>query len=174
MLVVFALLTIFLYNGLIQLVNTCNKAWANMEVLLKQRSNEIPNLISCVKGYMKHEKETLELLTKARSMILQDQSLTRKAAVDDVMTHLLKTLFAVAEDYPELKANENFLHLQQRLTGLENELSDRREFFNDAVMIYNTRIQSFPDLLIAKVFHFNPKTYFKATKEDKQYIKVNL
>jgi len=168
---------IIIYNNLIRLRNNIDKSWANwanIDVLLKQRSNEIPNLINTVKGYMKHEKQTLESLTKARSMILETEKLSRKAAVDNLITDLLKTVFAVAEDYPDLKAVENFLKLQQRITGLENELADRREFYNDSVTIYNIRIKSIPDLIVAKMIHLKPVDLFKATAEDKKYIQVNF
>ena len=165
---------IIIYNNLIRLRNNIDKSWANIDVLLKQRSNEIPNLINTVKGYMKHEKQTLESLTKARSIILETEKLSRKAAVDNLITDLLKTVFAVAEDYPDLKAVENFLKLQQRITGLENELADRREFYNDSVTIYNIRIKSIPDLIVAKMIHLKSVDLFKATAEDKKYIQVNF
>ena len=173
-LILFFVVIIIIYNNLIRLRNNIDKSWANIDVLLKQRSNEIPNLINTVKGYMKHEKQTLESLTKARSMILETEKLSRKAAVDNLITDLLKTVFAVAEDYPDLKAVENFLKLQQRITGLENELADRREFYNDSVTIFNIRIKSIPDLIVARMMHLKPVDLFKATKEDKRYIKVNF
>lgn len=173
-LIIFFVAIIIIYNNLIRLRNNIDKSWANINVLLKQRSNEIPNLINTVKGYMKHEHQTLESLTKARSMILKTEKLSRKAAVDNLITDLLKTVFAVAEDYPTLKAVENFLKLQQRITGLENELADRREFYNDSVTIYNIRIKSIPDLIVAKMIHLKPVDLFKATKEDKRYIQVNF
>jgi LemA protein len=172
--VVFLAVIIIIYNNLIRLRNNIDKSWANINVLLKQRSNEIPNLVNTVKGYMSHERETLESLTKARSIILESQSLSRKAAVDNLITDLLKTVFAVAEDYPDLKAGENFLKLQKRISGLENELADRREFYNDSVTIYNTRIQSFPDLIISRWMHLKIVDLFKATEDDKKYIKVNF
>jgi LemA protein len=173
-LIILFITIIIIYNNLIRLRNNIDKSWANIDVLLKQRSNEIPNLINTVKGYMKHEKQTLESLTKARSMILETEKLSRKAAVDNLITDLLKTVFAVAEDYPDLKAFENFLKLQQRITGLENELADRREFYNDSVTIYNIRIKSIPDLIVAKIIHLKPVDLFKATAEDKKYIQVNF
>ena len=123
---------------------------------------------------MKHEKQTLESLTKARSVLTETEKLSRKAAVDNLISDLLKTIFAVAEDYPDLKAVDNFLKLQQRISGLENELADRREFYNDSVTIYNTRIQSFPDLFVAKWRHLKIVDLFKATNEDKKYIEVNF
>ena len=123
---------------------------------------------------MKHEKKTLESLTKARSILSKAETRSRKAAVDNLITDLLKTIFVVAEDYPDLKAGENFLKLQKRITGLENELADRREFYNDSVTIYNIRIQSFPDLLIARWKNLTTVDLFKATEEDKRYIEVNF
>jgi LemA protein len=173
-LIIFFVAIIIIYNNLIRLRNNIDKSWANIDVLLKQRSNEIPNLIKTVKGYMKHEQQTLESLTKARSMILETEKLSRKAAVDNLITDLLKTVFAVAEDYPDLKAVENFLKLQQRITGLENELADRREFYNDSVTIYNTRIQSFPDLFVARFLHLKVVNLFKASKDDKKYVELNF
>jgi LemA protein len=172
--ILFFVVIIIIYNNLIRLRNNIDKSWANIDVLLKQRSNEIPNLINAVKGYMKHEQQTLESLTKARSIILKTEKLSRKAAVDNLITELLKTVFAVAEDYPDLKAVENFLKLQQRITGLENELADRREFYNDSVTIYNIRIKSIPDLIVARMMHLKPVDLFKATEEDKRYVQVNF
>ena len=172
--IVFFLSIIIIYNNFVRLKNNIDKSWANIDVLLKQRSNEIPNLITTVKGYMKHEKETLESLTKARSFLLKANTLSRKAAADNAITELVKTIFAVAENYPDLKAGENFLELQKRITGLENELADRREFYNDSVTIYNIRIQSIPDLILARWMHLNRIDLFKATKEDQQYMEVHL
>jgi LemA protein len=123
---------------------------------------------------MKDERETLESLTKARSFLLKAKTLSQKAAVDNVITELVKTVFAVAENYPNLKAGENFLQLQNRITGLENELADRREFYNDSVTIYNIRIQSIPDLIVARLMHINRIDLFKASEEDKKYVKVNI
>jgi len=165
---------VIIYNSFIRMQNNIDKSWANIDVLLKQRSNEIPNLVNVVKGYMGHEKETLESLTKARSFLGKAETLSKKAAADEIISGLVKNLFAVAEKYPDLKAVENFLALQKRITGLENELADRREFFNDNVTIYNTRIQSIPDLILAKMMHLNKKELFEASEKDKRYIQVNL
>jgi LemA protein len=172
--IIFLAAIIIIHNNLIRLRNNIDKSWANINVLLKQRSNEIPNLVKTVEGYMSHERETLESITKARSILSDTQSLSRKAAVDNLITDLLKTIFAVAEDYPDLKAGENFLKLQKRISGLENELADRREFYNDSVTIFNIRIQSFPDLIVARWMHLKVVDLFKATEEDKRYIKVNF
>jgi len=165
---------IIIYNNFVRLKNNIDKSWANIDVLLKQRSNEIPNLVNIVKGYMTYEKDTLESLTKARSFLLKADTLSQKAAADNAISELVKTIFAVAENYPDLKAGENFLELQKRISGLENELADRREFYNDSVTIYNTRIQSIPDLIVARLMHLTRIDLFKATKEDKEQVKVNL
>jgi LemA protein len=138
------------YNALIRLKNDVVKAWSNIDVLLKQRNDEIPNLVSVVKAYMEYEKQVLEEVTKARMTFLNATSLQEKLAADHLTTSALEQLFAVAENYPNLKANENFLKLQSRITGLENEIADRRELFNEAVNILNIRVESVPDMYIAK------------------------
>jgi LemA protein len=165
---------VYMYNGLIRLKNSIGKAWANIDVLLKQRSDELPNLIASVKGYMEHERSTLELLTKARTEVLQATTLSRKAAADSMITESLKTIFAVAENYPNLKANENFLKLQNRITALENQLADRRELYNEIVTIYNTRIHSIPDALVARLIHYTDEPWFKATEEEKKLVTVSM
>ena len=165
---------LLIYNGLVRLKNNIEKSWANIDVLLKQRSDEIPNLIASVKGYMVHERNTLEVLTKARTDILNAPTLSKKAVSDMLITESLKTIFAVAENYPTLKANENFLKLQNRITALENELADRREFYNDSVNIYNIRIQSIPDLIVARMMKCTDKPLFKASEEDKAVVYVSI
>jgi len=174
MLLVFLLFIIVIYNGLIRLKNNIHKSWANVDVLLKQRSDELPNLVATVKGYMVHERTTLEMLTKARTDVLQATTLSRRAASDIAITESLKTIFAVAENYPDLKANENFLKLQNRITALENELADRREFYNDSVTLFNIRIHSFPDLLIARMMKCSDEQLFKASEQDKQLVGIRL
>jgi LemA protein len=163
-----------IYNGLVRLKNNIRKSWANVDVLLKQRSDELPNLIASVRGYMEHERGTLEALTKARTDVLQTPSLSRKAAVDSYITDSLKTIFAVAENYPTLKANENFLKLQLRITAIENALADRREFYNDSVNIYNIRIHSIPDLVVARMMKYTDELLFKASEEDTYVVPVTI
>ena len=165
---------ILMFNGFISLRNNIGKAWANIDVILKQRNDELPNLVETVKGYMKHEKETLFMLTKARTAWASATTLNKKAAVSNVITDAVKSIFAVAENYPTLKANENFLKLQERISGLENEIADRREFYNESVTRYNTRTQSFPDLILAGIFGFKPAEWFKATEEEKQQVKASF
>jgi len=139
------------YNALVRLKNDVGKSWANIDVLLKQRNDEIPNLVKVVKGYAEHEREVLDNVTKARQAFINSATIQEKAAADNSITAALKSLFAVAENYPTLKANENFLRLQGRITGLENEIADRRELYNDTVNTYNIRIESLPDALVAKL-----------------------
>jgi LemA protein len=165
---------LLIYNGLVRLKNNIKKSWANIDVLLKQRSDELPNLIASVKGYMEHERATLEVLTKARTDVLQATTLSKKAASDMLITESLKTIFAVAENYPNLKANENFLKLQIRITALENELADRREFYNDSINIYNIRIHSFPDMMVARMMKCIDEQLFKTSDEDKAIVQVKM
>jgi LemA protein len=166
---------ITIYNSLVRLKNDIKKAWSNIDVLLKQRADELPKLINTVKGYMKHEKETLENITKARSALMSATTMKEKAKADNMISGALKTLFAVAEDYPTLKANENFMQLQGRISGIENELADRREFYNDSTNTYNIKIQSFPDMIIANMFGYTtPEEMFKATEEEKKDVKVEF
>ncbi|MEZ0231223.1 MAG: LemA family protein [Methylophilaceae bacterium] len=158
-LVVLALYIIMLYNSLVSVKNNVSKAWSNIEVLLKQRHDELPKLIDTCKQYMKHEQETLEKVMLARSQVSsaqQSHDVRALGAAEGSLRAGLGNLFAVAEAYPELKANENFLHLQSRISGLENAIADRREFYNESVNINNVRIEQFPDLLVAKVFNFPP------------------
>ncbi len=169
------LLSLFvMYNGLVRLRNNIKKSWANIDVLLKQRSDEVSNLVATVTGYMEHERHTLEALTKARTEVLQATTLSKKAVAHDVISESLKTIFVVAESYPNLKANENFLKLQTRITALENELADRREFYNDSVNIYNIRIHSIPDMIIARMMKATDEQLFKASEEDKAVVHVDM
>lgn len=163
-----------IYNALVGLKNDIKKAWANIDVLLKQRTDELPKLIASVKGYMKHEKGLLEEITKARTSFMSAKTLDQKAKADSAISGALKSLFAVAENYPNLKANENFIQLQGRISGIENELSDRREFYNDSVNTFNTRIQSFPDMIIANMMALKEQEMFKVSEEDKRDVKVEF
>ena len=174
LIVVFILYLITIYNGFVNLKNNYKKAWANIDVLLKQRNDELPNLISTVKGYMKHERKVLENITKARTNIMKTSNIHKKAEYNDEISESVKTLFAVSENYPKLKASENFLKLQTRISGLENAIADRREFFNDSVNNYNIRIQSFPDFILAKLFGFKEEERFVAQASEKENPSVNF
>lgn len=163
-----------IYNGLVQVKNNIKKSWANIDVLLKQRSDELPKLIETVKGYMKYEAGTLEKLTAARTQFLSSETVHEKAEANDMMTKALKSLFAVAENYPDLKANQNFLQLQNRISGIENEIADRREFYNDSVNTYNIRIASFPDMILANMMKLIPEEMFQIAASDREDVEVKF
>jgi LemA protein len=166
--------TVILYNGLVRLKNDNDRAWANIDVLLKQRHDEIPNLVEAVKGYMQHEQQTLLAVTQARAASMNAASIRQKATADLMMTGALRGLFAVAENYPQLKANENFLKLQSRITELEERIADRREFFNDDVNTYNTRIGQIPEVFVASFMSLKPRAMFKVSDEDRRQVEVKL
>jgi LemA protein len=165
---------IILYNGLVRLRNENDRAWANIDVLLKQRHDEIPNLVETVKGYMQHEQQTLLAVTQARAASMNAASITQKAVADLKMASALRGLFAVAESYPQLKANENFLKLQTRISELEERIADRREFFNDDVNSYNTRIGQIPDVFVASFMELKPRAFFKVSDEDRKLVEVKF
>jgi len=168
------LYAVILYNGLIRLRNENDRAWANIDVLLKQRHDEIPNLVETVKGYMQHEQQTLIAVTQARAASMNAASIGQKALADLKMAGALRGLFAVAENYPELKANENFLKLQSRISELEARIADRREFFNDDVATYNSRIGQIPDVFLASFMSLKPRQMFKVSDEDRKQIEVSF
>ena len=166
--------TIIVFNELVRLRNDNDRAWANIDVLLKQRHDEIPNLVSCVKGYMDHERQTLEAVTQARAASMSAASVPQKAQADLFLTGALRSLFAVAERYPDLKANQNFLALQNRISELEERIADRREFFNDDVNTYNTRIGQIPEVFLASVMSLKPRQLFQVSDSDRQQVEVKL
>jgi LemA protein len=166
--------TVILYNGLVRLRNENDRAWANIDVMLKQRHDEIPNLVETVKGYMQHEQQTLLAVTQARAASMSAASISQKAVADLQMAGALRGLFAVAENYPQLKANENFLKLQNRITELEERIADRREFFNDDVTTYNTRIGQIPDVFVASFMSLKPREMFKVSDEDRKLVEVSF
>lgn len=148
---------IMIYNNLVSLKHNVSKAWANIDVLLKQRHDELPKLVEACKQYMKFEQDTLEKVMLARSQVhsaRESQDIGALGSAESAMRQSLGKLFAVAEAYPDLKTNETFLHLQGRITGLENTIADRREFYNDSVNVNNIRIEQFPDVMIASMFNF--------------------
>ena len=170
----FAIYTIIIYNELVRLRNDNDRAWANIDVLLKQRHDEIPNLVETVKGYMQHERETLLAVTQARAASVSAATVGQKAQADLLVTGALRGLFAVAENYPDLKANQNFLKLQNRISELEERIADRREFFNDDVNTYNTRIRQIPDLFLANLMGLKPREMFKVSDEERRAVEVKL
>ena len=165
---------VILFNSLVRLRNDIDKAWANIDVLLKQRHDELPKLIDACKGYMQYEQQTLLDVTDARSAYARAGTIPEKAEADSQLIGALRSLFAVAERYPELKADVNFLNLQQRISSLEEEIADRREFFNDSVNTYNTRIHQLPDLFVAALMGMQSKPLFQAADEDRRDVAVNL
>jgi LemA protein len=165
---------VILYNGLVRLRNENDRAWANIDVLLKQRHDEIPNLVETVKGYMQHEYQTLTAVTQARAASMNAATIGQKAVADLQVATALRGLFAVAENYPQLRANENFLKLQNRITELEERIADRREFFNDDVNTYNTRIGQIPDVFVASFMGLKRREMFKVSDEDRRQVEVKF
>jgi LemA protein len=175
-LIVVGLLLYFitLYNSLVRLKNDIDKAWSNIDVLLKQRHDELPKLIETCKGYMQYEQKTFQAITEARSAYQRATTFEGKAQADSMLTGALKTLFAVSENYPELKANADFMQLQGRITDIEEKVADRREFFNDEVNTYNIRIQQFPDTFVAQMMKLQPRTLFKVPESDRSDVEVKF
>jgi LemA protein len=168
-LVVLAAYFIMLYNGLVSIKNNVSKAWSNIDVLLKQRHDELPKLVDTCKQYMKHEQGTLEKVIQARSRVSdarESQNIAALGAAEGALRAGLGNLFAVAESYPDLKANESFLQLQSRISGLENAIADRREFYNDSVNINNVRIEQFPDVIVARMFNFKAFDLLRFASEE--------
>lgn len=170
---VVVLLIIYIYNSLIKLKVRVKNAWAQIDVQLKRRFDLIPNLVNSVKGYMKHEKGVLEEVTKARTSLMSG-SKENKAKASNQITEALKSIFAVAENYPQLKASENFKMLQEELSGTESKIAYARQFYNDSVMSFNEAIQVFPKNLFAKLFGFHQEDFFGAEKEERKNIKVDF
>ena len=166
---------ITIYNHLVTLKHNVSKSWANIDVLLKQRHDELPKLIEVCKQYMGYEKDTMERIIKARSAVASAREKTDVGALGAAETQLrlgLGNLFALAESYPDLKADQTFQHLQSRITGLENSIADRREFYNEAVNNNNVRIEQFPDVIIARFFNFKEATLLEFSEEEKADVDV--
>jgi len=165
-LAVIVLWVIFAYNRLVALVNQAKEAWADIQVQLKRRYDLIPNLVETVKGYAAHESSAFENVTKARAAAMGAGSTVEKAQAENMLTGALKSLFAVSEAYPDLKANQNFLQLQKELGDTEDKIQASRRFYNTTVMTLNTAEQTFPGNLIASTFSFNPMDLFELTAAD--------
>jgi LemA protein len=163
------------YNGFIKLRNNVEEAFATMDVYMKKRYDLIPNLVETVKGYASHEKETLENVTKARNMAAGAETLEQRAAGENMLAGTLKTLFAVAENYPNLKANENFMDLQGQLQKVEEDIANSRKYYNAVVKEFNTMIQVFPNNILAGMFRFEKKPMFEVeAAEERQNVKVEF
>ena len=172
---VIVLWLVFAYNSFIRLRNQVENAWAQIDVQLKRRTDLIPNLMETVKGYMKHERETLNEVTKARTAMMNAGGDVKKSAeAENMLSGALKSLFAVSEAYPDLKANQNFMQLQEELAGTENKVAATRQYYNDTVMQYNTKRESFPSNLIASIFNFVSKDLFEIAESEREVVKVKF
>ena len=162
------------YNRLVQLRNDIDRSWSNIDVLLKQRHDELPKLIDTCKGYMAHEQGTFQKITEARTRVMQAGTVAEKAAADNMLSGALKSLFAVAENYPELKANTNFMQLQGRISQIETDIAGRRDRFNADTNNYNIRIAQIPDSFVAGILGYGRRDLFQATEADRGDVKVSF
>jgi LemA protein len=162
------LIVIYLYNRLVTLRNQCENNWHQIDVQLERRADLIPNLVETVKGYAAHERGVFEAVTKARAQVTQAGTVKEKAEASDMLSSALKSLFAVAENYPELKANQNFLMLQEELSGIESKIAYARQAYNDVVMSFNNSQQTFPANFIANLFGFKTRDYFEVESKEKR------
>ncbi len=172
---VIAIIIIALYNGLVQARFRVDNAWSQIDVQLQRRFDLIPNFIETVKGYMTHEKETFEKITELRSSWSDNASVAEKASLDNELSTTLKSIMAISESYPDLKANQNFSELSEELRNTENKISFSRQFYNDTVTMYNTKLEVFPSNLIANMFNFKPRELFQTeSSEARKNIKVDF
>ena len=175
LIVVVIAVLIGIYNNLVQLRNRCENAWSQVDVQLRRRYDLIPNLVETVKGYAKHERELFQKVTEARNMAINASTVKEQSQAENMLSGTLKSLFAVAENYPDLKANQNFLMLQEELAGTEGKIAYARQFYNDAVMKFNTKQQVFPANIIAGMFNFKEREYFEIGEEEaKEPVKVQF
>jgi LemA protein len=165
--VVLVVAAVWIYNRLVSLRARVDNGWAQIDVQLRRRYDLIPNLVETVRGYAAHEREVFETVTEARARALDANAVPDQAQAENQVTRGIRQLFAVAEAYPELKANENFLALQEELTGTESKIAYARQFYNDTVYRYNTKIQSFPSNILANAFRFSEREYFEADDESR-------
>ncbi|HRY82571.1 MAG TPA: LemA family protein [Candidatus Moranbacteria bacterium] len=170
--IVIAIIT--MYNGLITLKNRVDEAWSDIDVQLKRRYDLIPNLINTVKGYAAHEKEVFEKVTQARTQAMNAGSTEEKAQAENMLSGTLKSLFAVSENYPDLKANQNFLELQRELSDTEDKIMASRRFYNGNVRDFNTKLQVFPTNMIAGMLKFSAREFFEADEKEKEAVKVEF
>jgi LemA protein len=175
--VVLLLIVVFIYNSLIRSRNRVDNAWSQIDVQLKRRYDLIPNLVETVKGYAAHEKQTLEAVTSARANAINAQQggdVAQQAQAENQLSGALKSLFAVSEAYPDLKANQNFLQLQEELTSTEDRIAYARQFYNDSVLNYNNAIQTFPRSILAGMFNFEKREFFEGAPEETGPVKVEF
>ena len=173
--IVLVIAIIGMYNSLVQSKIKVDNAWSQIDVQLQRRFDLIPNFVETVKGYMTHEKETFEKIAELRTSWANTQSVAEKANLDNQLSTALKTIMAVSENYPELKANQNFSELSEELRNTENKISFSRQFYNDSVTMYNTKLQVFPSNIIAGMFNFTPRDLFKAESDEvRKNVKVDF
>lgn len=165
---------IVIYNGLVRMKNNIDKSWSNIDVLLKQRFDELPKLVKVCEGYMQHERKTLENVIKARSMVDQAGSEGEVIDANNAITQALRSLFAVSENYPDLKADASFRQLQSRVSEIEDQIADRREFFNESVNLYNIRIEQFPDILVARNLNYASRKLWEIDPGDRSDVEINI
>ena len=172
--VLLGVFVLFLYNNLIALRNRVQEAWSDIDVQLKRRNSLIPNLVESVKGYMKHERELLERITQLRTQVEQAQNPKELGQLDGQLSSALGSLRIAVENYPDLKASQNFQQLQEELTSTEDKISYSRRFYNQTVLAFNTAIQQFPNSLLANMLGFTQKEFFEANEEEKKEVKVEF
>ena len=163
-----------LYNGLVALKNDIGRAWANIDVLLKQRHDELPKLVRTCEGYMQHERAVFDKLSEARGALAKAQTVAQRSDAENQLTRALGSFFAVAEAYPDLKANQSFLQLQSRISELENQIADRREFYNDTVTTFNTRLEQIPDKYVAGWLEYTAAELFKVDEGDRRDVEIKF
>ena len=163
-----------IYNSLVALKNNIGRSWANIDVLLKQRHDELPKLVKTCEGYMQHERAVFDKLSEARGALVKARSVAERGEAEGMLTRALGNFFAVAESYPDLKANQSFLQLQSRISEVENQIADRREFYNDTVTTFNTRIQQMPDAIVANWLALVPAQLFKVDESDRQDVEIKF
>ena len=173
--VVIIIAVIALYNSLVQARIKVDNAWSQIDVQLQRRFDLIPNFVETVKGYVAHESETFEKIAKLRTSWANAESISEKASLDNELSNALKTIMAVSENYPDLKANQNFSELSEELRNTENKISFARQFYNDSVTIYNTKLEVFPSNMIAKMFNFKARDLFEAESDEaRKNVKVDF
>jgi LemA protein len=163
-----------IYNSLVALKNSVARSWANIDVLLKQRHDELPKLVKTCEGYMQHERAVFDKLSEARGALLRARSVGQRAEAENLLTKALGQFFAVAEAYPDLKANQGFLQLQSRISELESQIADRRELYNDTVAIFNTRLGQIPDKWVASWLSLTPAELFHAEEADREDVEIKF
>lgn len=172
--VVLGLIAVGIYNGLVRARLRVREAWSGIDVQLKRRASLIPNLVETVKGYAAHEREVLENVTRARAALQQAGTPAQAAEANNMLTQTLRSLFAVAEAYPDLKANQNFLELQRELSDTEDKIAYARQFYNTNVLSYNTKLETFPSMIFANMFNFEASEFFEAEEEARQDVRVSF